>query len=93
MFLVVVVVVVVLLIFLIILLYSYATSAGMVSTGGGRNPYISTTLPQGNKSEDYNIIIRVDIFDQKGASQVDILNVKVSFLLELSFPITLHRNE
>ena len=65
---------------LILLLYSYATSAGMVSTGGGHSPYISTTLPQGNKSEDYNIIIRVDIFDQKGASQVDILNVKVSFL-------------
>ena len=35
----------------------------------------------------------MDIFDQKGASQVDILNVKVSFLLELSFPITLHCNE
>lgn len=53
----------------------------MVSAGGKNSPYISVTLPQGNKSKDYNITIRVDIFDQKGASQVDILTVKVSFLL------------
>ena len=54
----------------------------MISAGGKNSPYISATLPQGNKSKDYNITIRVDIFDQKGASQVDILIVKVRFLLD-----------
>lgn len=57
----------------------------MVSAGGKNSPYISATLPQGNKSKDYNITIKVDIFDQKGAGQVDILTVKVRFLLELGF--------
>lgn len=57
----------------------------MVSAGGKNSPYISATLPQGNKSNDYNITIKVDIFDQKGAGQVDILTVKVRFLLELGF--------
>ena len=77
-----VVVVVVVVLNLILFRYSYATSAGMVSAGGSHSPYISAMLPQGNKSEDYNITITVDIFDQKGASQVDILTVKVSYLLE-----------
>ena len=91
-FVAVVVVVVVLLLLLLLLLlvlhhllfllHSYTTSTGMVSASGRHSPYISATLPQGNKSEDYNITIRVNIFDQKGASQVDILTVKVSFLLE-----------
>ena len=74
----VVVVVAVLLLLLLFLLHSYTTSTGMVSASGRHSPYISATLPQGNRSEDFNIIIRVDILDQKGASQVDILTVKVS---------------
>ena len=96
MLVVVVVVVVVLLLLLLLLLllhlhlllfllHSYATSTGIVSAGGTHSPYISATLPQGNKSEDYNIAIRVDIFDQNGASQADILTVKVSFLLQYNF--------
>ncbi|XP_078351488.1 polycystin-1-like protein 2 [Oculina patagonica] len=62
--------------------FSYTTSTGMVSVSGKRIPFISATLPQGIKSEDFNITIKVDISDQTGASDVDILTVKVRPLLQ-----------
>ena len=61
------------------LLSSYIASTGTVTTNRALpNPYITSLLPQGKKSEDYNVVIRVDIFDQRGASHVEMLTVKVS---------------
>ena len=64
-----------------LLLYSYSTSTGMVSASGRQIPYISAILPQGDKSKDYNITIKVDIFGQTGASEVDIIVVKASYFI------------
>ncbi|KAJ7379891.1 hypothetical protein OS493_012650 [Desmophyllum pertusum] len=58
--------------------YSYIASTGTVTTNRALpNPYITSLLPKGKKSEDYNVVIRVDIFDQRGASHVEKLTVKV----------------
>lgn len=39
--------------------------------------HLSTILPQGNASEDYNVTIKVEIFYHGGASHEDLLTVKV----------------
>ncbi|KAL9952071.1 hypothetical protein ACROYT_G039275 [Oculina patagonica] len=58
--------------------FSYITSTGTVIVKSASYiPYIATLLPQGKISDDYNVTIKVDIFDQKGSSYVEMLTVKV----------------
>lgn len=57
---------------------SYITSTGTVIVKSSTYiPYIVTLFPQGKISDDYNVTIKVDIFDQKGSSYVEMLTVKV----------------
>lgn len=56
---------------------SYIASTGLVIIEAGtRIHYISTTLPQGEKSKDYNVTIKAEISDGQ-SSHMDILIVKV----------------
>ena len=49
----------------------------VIVKSGTRVHHLSTKLPQGNASKDYNVTIRVEIFDQEGASFAQKLTVKV----------------
>ena len=58
--------------------FSYFSSTGLVILKRGTHIHqLSTMLPQGNSSEDYNVTIKVEISNQGGSSHEDKLTVKV----------------
>lgn len=62
---------------------SYISSAGTVIVKSATViPNITTILPEGKKTEDYNVTIQVEIFGQRGARDIDLLTVKVCLLKE-----------
>ncbi|KAL9952074.1 hypothetical protein ACROYT_G039278 [Oculina patagonica] len=58
--------------------FSYISSAGTVIIKSATViPNITTILPEGKKTEDYNVTIQVEILGQRGARAIDLLTVKV----------------
>ena len=58
--------------------FSYFSSTGLVILKSGTHIHqLSTMLPQGNASEDYNVTIKLDISNQEGSSHEETLTVKV----------------
>ena len=63
--------------------YSYISSAGLVIVKSGSHiPHLSTLLPQGNASEDYNVVVKVEIIGLGGASHDDMIIVKARLHLK-----------
>lgn len=42
-------------------------------------------LPEGKKTKDYNVTIQAEMFGKRGASDVDLLTVKVCHLMNMIF--------
>ena len=58
--------------------FSFISSTGFVMVKTGSHiPLLSTMLPEGNVTDDYNVTIKVEISDQGGATHEDIIKVKV----------------
>lgn len=58
--------------------FSFISSTGFVIVKtGSQIPHLSTMLPEGNVTNDYNVTIKVEISDQGGATYEDIIKVKV----------------
>lgn len=57
---------------------SYISQAGLVSLKSGTRSFLlSTNLPQGKTSDDYNVTVKVKISNNAGIIHVDTLVVKV----------------
>lgn len=58
--------------------FSYITATALVLVKSGtRTHHLSTMLPQGKDSEDYNVTLKVEISDEGGSSHEDMFTVKV----------------
>ena len=55
----------------------------VIVRSGSHIPHLSTMLPQGNASEDYNVVVKVEITDKGGASHDDMIIVKARLHLKI----------